>query len=379
VQYVGAFYKPAPKEIVVKNILIALFVLLSACTTTPYRPPVVVSGSQPFSGIAELLAAAPDKELDVILVHGMCTHGQQWAFDTINLMARAANQNAAPIASSERAKEQGIDIVNATTQVAGGIIHFSAFIWSDLTAPGKKMLAYDNTGTPNDCAVNEECKPQRAKLNGQLKDTLLNDCLSDALIYQGERKESINSAFIAAITNVVSTQMERNAGKTVPLVLVSESLGSKMTFDALNLMAQEKGGVKAKRAGDSVVKRISYLYMGANQLPLLTLADRAAQAALIGDDGRRGDALSEFLDRQPRSLVPQITVVAFTDPNDLLSYRLLPKQYGSKAAIANVLVSNDKTYFGYLENPYTAHTTYLENNDVTKAIVCGIPDKGYCK
>lgn len=368
------------KKIPMKKIIITLVVLLSACSSTPFRPPVVVKDSKPFVGIAQLLANAPNKELDVILVHGMCTHGQQWALDTINSMSKAADRSAAPLTGSVSVNEQGIEIVSATTQVPAGKINFSAFIWSELTAPGKQLLAYDTTGTPTNCETDNDCKPLRAKLNGLLKDKLLNDCLADALIYQGERKEIINKAFIGAITKVVTGQTMRNVGKTVPLVLISESLGSKMTFDALNLMMQKPAETVAKRVGDIVGERVSYLYMGANQLPILSLADRDASPALISNEGRRNDALSQFLDRQPkRSSMPQITVVAFTDPNDQLSYRLLPQHYGDKAAIANVLVSNDKTYFGIVENPYTAHTTYLENNDVTQAIVCGIPVSEHCK
>ena len=362
-----------------KLFVIILASLLSACTSTPYHPAVVVPDSKPFVGMAQLLHDAPNKEIDVILVHGMCTHKQQWALDTITAMARAANHNVRPLTSGVTTSQQGIDIVSATTQAAGGTINFSAFIWSGLTKAGKQQLAYDATGTPNDCATEASCKPQRAKLNGIMKDKLLNDCLSDALIYQGKEKAVINKAFVDAITAVVSAQAQRNVGKSVPLILISESLGSKMTFDALNLM-RGATDVPTKRAGDMVGERISYLYMGANQLPLLSLADQEARPPIIDKDSARHDALSQFLEQLPkRASPPQITVVAFTDPNDQLSYRLLQKHYSPQAAIANILVSNAKTYFGLFANPYAAHTTYLENEDVTRAIVCGMAAGGHCR
>jgi hypothetical protein len=61
-------------------------------------------------------------------------------------------------------------------------------------------------------------------------------------------------------------------------------------------------------------------------------------------------------------------VVAFTDPNDLLSYFLqggddtLTQHY----RVADVLVSNAYTYFGIFENPVSAHVSYAEQSGVRK-------------
>ncbi|MBJ7310030.1 hypothetical protein ACFOLJ_26195 [Rugamonas sp. CCM 8940] len=369
-----------------KKILTLLGILLLSACTTPFHPPVTVRDSKPFAGMAQLLAESPNKQLDVILIHGMCTHNRQWAVNTINIMAKAADQAYIPLpAPTDKAAPSGqeIEVVTATTKVGGGTIRFNALIWSGLTAPLKQLLAYDDTGTPTNCAVDAECKPQRASVNGKLKDTLLNDCLSDAIIYQGDSKDVIGKALVAAITNVMEDKAKagRDDGAAVPLVLVAESLGSKMTFDALNSMLQNEE-TRGKRAANTLADRIATLYMAANQLPLLSLAERATRLALENKQMRRTDSLSQFLDQLPkrRSIVRPLTLVAFTDPNDLLSYLLLPAHYdSSKVAIANVLVSNDKTYFGLLENPYAAHTGYLQNADVAQAIVCGLPDGGHCK
>jgi hypothetical protein len=75
-----------------------------------------------------------------------------------------------------------------------------------------------------------------------------------------------------------------------------------------------------------------------------------------------------------------LTLVAFNDPNDLLSYRLLPSRYATEdVAVADVLVSNDKTYIGFVERPDTAHTEYTANKDVATAIACGIPKSKRCR
>ena len=62
-----------------------------------------------------------------------------------------------------------------------------------------------------------------------------------------------------------------------------------------------------------------------------------------------------------------MTVVAFSDPNDLLSYRIVPAHLAEdlkEFRVINVLVSNDTTYFGYLERPDTAHCGYPWNPHV---------------
>jgi hypothetical protein len=164
-----------------KILMIAVLALLTACTSLPYHPPVVVKDSQAFVD-------------------------RQWAVDTINVIAQAADRSAPPGAIETPLNAPGLEIVTATSQVPAGTLRFSAFIWSPLTAPAKQLLAYDLTGTPTDCASAAECKPVRARLNGTVKDRLLDDCLSDAIIYEGAAKESINAAFIDAITAIVAQQ-----------------------------------------------------------------------------------------------------------------------------------------------------------------------------
>jgi len=70
------------------------------------------------------------------------------------------------------------------------------------------------------------------------------------------------------------------------------------------------------------------------------------------------------------------TIVAYSDPNDLFSYRLDPKflNLGGTSAgttFVNVLTSNDSTYFNLFENPATAHGGYECNPDVIGMTILG--------
>lgn len=374
------------------SLMVAPF--LAGCTT-PYSPPVFVAGGHDFPGLVGLVEKSGGRPVDVLLVHGMCTHDQVWANNAIDGLVKAVDSNFKADSSSRQAIQPAaapaITIVPRTVTLAGGTVNFSALVWSPLTAGLKSQLAYDSTGNPSDCSVPGECKPKRASLNGRLKDVLLNDCLSDAVIYQGESRQAIRSAMVAAITKVVgdSEAKARAAGVTPgPLMLVTESLGSKVTFDALAEMVEGSASPQSKSAGDSAVARLGLVMMGANQLPILGLADQSvdvAGARISAAGSAPQDALTRLLRLTDRPKLTQgsfsrLSLVAFTDPNDLLSYRLQASRYASpKVDVTDVLVSNDSTYFGFLERPDTAHTGYRSNAAVASLIACGKPKSAKCR
>jgi hypothetical protein len=155
-----------------------------------------------------------------------------------------------------------------------------------------------------------------------------------------------------------------------------------MLFDALSAML-ESWQPQTRALGQQAARRLGLLFMAGNQLPILGLAEQsaAAQRAIATQD-----SLQRFLDlrrRQPNrraDTLQRLAVVAFTDPNDLLSYRLLPARYTAPdVAVADVLVSNDRTWLGLIENPMTAHLDYLANPDVGSMIACGFPSVALCR
>ena len=352
--------------------------LFTACAT-PYRPPVVVHDSATFPGIAGIVAQAGARPVDVLLIHGMCTHDTGWAERQIDRIGGIVEAHApAPAAAAPAAGvSTQIEVVERTRRIAGGTVRFHALVWSPLTAALKHQLDYDMTGTPSDCTAAGECKPKRASLNGYVKDNLLNDCLADAVIYQGESHVPIRDAMVRTISHVIDSNPDSEA----PLVVVAESLGSKMLFDALSAML-ESWEPQTRALGQQAARRLGLLFMAGNQLPILGLADQVPALRASPTE----DALQHFLDlrrRQPNrrtEALQRLAIVAFTDPNDLLSYRLLPARYAAPdVAVADVLVSNDSSWFGLIENPMTAHLDYLANPGVGTMIACGEPQVTGCK
>ena len=385
--------------------LVLVAAAAAAGCSTPYDPPILVHGGSKFPGIVEFVEPSPGPSVDVVLVHGMCTHRDEWADATIGNLARAMGASVSASKTErmpERSSFEDIHVVHKTVAVAGGTINFSAVMWSPLTTPLKHQLDYDKTGVPTDCSLPGECKPRRARLNGSLKDILLDDCLSDAIAYQGRSRIYMRARVVEALSGIVerSASTARAAGVAPgPLVIVSESLGSKLAFDALEEMTSGAGATsRTKQAGNEVLDRLALVFMGANQMPILGLADQDAgdnnssTAEEISVQGSVGDSLQRLLkikSERGRSragasvatpAAPAMTLVAYTDPNDLLSYRLQPSRYNIPGiAVADVLVSNSSTYLGLIERPDRAHTGYIFNKSVTDLIACGSTKHVRCK
>lgn len=390
-----------------KTVLLAA-AALAGCTT-PYSPPIVVHGGAPFIGIAGLIEQSEGQQVDVLMVHGMCSHTREQASQSITMLVEEVDRSFVTM-SAESAfpprEVDGIEVETRTVKFGNAQVRFTALVWSPLTQTLKAQLAYDHTGTPTGCSIAGECKPQRAKYNGKFKDGLLDDCLSDVMIYQGVSKDAIRGRMVNAIAQVIeeSEAQARASGlKSGPFALVAESLGSKISFDALQAMANLDPSDRRKAAGDSAVDRLALIFMEANQLPLLGLAEQSieppsALPAAMPADTSLGlqDSLQELLKRKSeRSLKLlrdggirsegasgtqlKLSLVAFTDPNDLLSYRLMHTRYVEGVEVADVLVSNDSTLFGLLELPNNAHTDYRKNKDVTRLIACGSLGSKLCK
>lgn len=365
------------------RILAASFLLgaLAACST--YSPPVVVHDSSPFAGIAGVIAQNGDHPVDVFLIHGMCTHTAAWASGAIGNLSGMIDSHygGKPPAAAAGAANR-ILVVDRTEQLGGGTVRFHALVWSPLVARLKQQLAYDNTDVPSGCGAAGECKPRRAYFNGKLKDQMLNDCLADAMIYEGQSRAAIQQAVVETLAAVLE-QSEAN-GATGPLVVVAESLGSKMLFDALSAMLQPEAPPRLRELGQHAARRLALVFMAANQLPILGLAEQQAVAPQA-DRGKPVDALERFLALRRAESGPRrdaaatLAVVAFSDPNDLLTYRLLPSRYaGPDVAVADVLISNAASWFGLLEDPFAAHLDYLQNKDVGALIACGWPRTQAC-
>ncbi|KIO50270.1 hypothetical protein [Nitrosospira sp. NpAV] len=373
-------------------VLLSSVSLLFACST-PFKNPAFESrpsGETKFHGISQLVAVAPNHTLDVLMVHGMCTHSAEWAKDSIKQLNLILGGEPDPQVETTQVDGTQVTLYQSNLSVDGGNVRTSALVWSPVVAPLKHQLCADQTKKSKTCTDSGFSKPaypyERATFNRKLKDRLLNDCLADAIIYQGKSRDAIVQQVQKAILTAVSSLNRESASaydfniaatESTPLVFITESLGSKITFDAIYKLihSEEKN---AKAAGLRTFDRTALVFMGANQMPILALADQSLDGTsffLTNSANYPTDPLAALIaikKMRPSLTAPSIPkVIAFSDPNDLFSYILVPSKEVATYDVVDVVVSNKNTYFGFFEPPETAHTTYLANPSVMRLIACG--------
>lgn len=376
--------------------LIAL--TLSACIR-PYARSELDPANGHFSGITAYWGQSSSSQVRVLFVHGMCTHTEDgWVTHGWDQsIQRYFGIDATDVKVLPKLVNDYASIVQREYHIGASKLSARYLVWSSLTASDKAAIQFDDPLPPG------TFRWTRATLNGELKIGLLNDCLSDAVIYAGARgptlalaiRNAICVAFDGTVSPLGCTFPSTAEDAAPPLILVTESLGSRMVFDALTeLETQARAQGETALAGfDQAVAPVSAVFMLANQIPLLGLAESVSMphrgptvsaaatpsSALIRGVQTIGAARERQRTRSPH---PQgvigppaaaITIVAFTDPNDLLSYRLPPEPLsaGPLVEVVNVITSNDGALLGYVENPMSAHTGYRTNPDVLKLLFGG--------
>lgn len=377
--------------------------LLAACTSTPYPTPVIEpvqgAGPQAFAGLRELTDSGGVRAL---WTHGMCTHTPDWVKDRANRVSIALGlgPDAWTPPFSGGGEGPSYKLPRRFT-VEGKALDIDFFVWSPLFARAKKALDFDAPkGSGSGMRPDGAFPYQRAELNNALKVELLNDCLADAVLYNGARSTELRRDMRAAVCATLDGKLVGDScdvgGATDPrpVVFVTESLGSKFLFDAVRDLWNATGRRSATQqaALGGRLANVRMLFMLANQIPLLDLADAdpdAARVAIAGAAAPAPSSLGSFLDivagakrTRARTIAPSaavpiadpLTVVAFTDPGDLLSYRLLAAKLARNpdtVRLFNVLASNGPIYFGLVQRPDTAHCGYAYNAYVIGLMVRG--------
>jgi hypothetical protein len=138
-------------------------------------------------------------------------------------------------------------------------VRANAIRWSPLTTPLKPQLCYDQTNRSPTCSAAEAEKTfpyPRAAINRVLKDQIMDDCLSDAVIYQGKARDEISAQVQKAIVQASATSggnirvedilsASSAVPTAIPLVFITDSLGSKVTFDAIWKLTTERSTAAA--------------------------------------------------------------------------------------------------------------------------------------
>jgi hypothetical protein len=348
--------------------------------TWPYQRPVIAlePGGQDatFDGISQLISDAKQRgtQLHVLWVHGMCSHDMRWVADRATRIAKAMSGTATQ--TNVMAETGGLTRVLYQIHTRNGDFDATFVLWSPMTQPFKRTLTFDSPGDDP-----ENSFPyQRATMNGELKTKLVNDCLSDAVVYSGQHGDPIRVAMKQAVCHelggvaVVDKPCDlTHAIPERPTVVITESLGSKLLLDAAQAVYDEADvDPEARAEMDRRFASVQTIFLMANQIPLLDIASPMPPNSSLDRmvDMMHSGRMSVV--REQGAPLPMPTVVAFSDPNDLLSYRLLPTIVNlARATLINVIVSNARTWLGFLERPDSAHCGYPFNASVIGLIAYG--------
>ncbi|MDO8938831.1 MAG: hypothetical protein Q7U98_06705 [Methylicorpusculum sp.] len=270
---------------------------------------------------------------------------------------------------------------------------FYELTWSEITRREKALLDFDNSG---------EYSFRRAEVNDMMK-KFSNDTGPDPIIYLGESRKFILMAFSQAFCwmglggwedlpksgkHTCTSDKSYEKSMNDNFVFISHSLGSRITIDGLQRLVSmldepevHSNGVYKIKAIDRVKSflhdRHIQIFMLSNQLPMLQLGRELPK--VTGQHASYCEATGEKYDLKA---VKETSIIAFSDPNDLLSYAIpygfvdtyLDSRLCVNVTNVNINVAKviDAFGFGKVANPLEAHVGYTKDDRVVALIAKGI-------
>lgn len=157
---------------------------------------------------------------------------------------------------------------------------FVEVLWSPLSEAHKRsQLGFDMTalsgaiskqGQAGDQSTNSG--PAPASLNNSLKQTIINGAISDAIYYLGDGGKAVREAVFAGLSMSfnIAESSNKHAGLVPKHILITESLGSRIAFDALR-EAPDNNIDRFSSIGEFIRSDPLVIFF-ANQLPLMETA-----------------------------------------------------------------------------------------------------------
>jgi hypothetical protein len=351
-----------------------------------------IRGSQ-FNGISSYLSDG--EVVKVLIVHGIGTHrpGHSaiiseniasslglnifWQHKDINIMnLRNPEQRLANL------RIKGMRNADASKKLV-----FYELTWSDITAERKKVLDFDTSG---------QYAHRRAPFNNTMK-AFLNDVGPDPMIYVADKENLILRATQQAICwmladgegeeiednqrNVcsVSSLSRLSNLEKYNIVFITHSLGSRIIMDALGEIVETLNDDQTVAGHPALVSKLQEkemtVFMLSNQMPLLQIGLPAPKVVGQIDSYCRTNG-KNYAHRSFNKL----NIVAFTDPNDLLSYAItqdfvdhyLDSRMCPVVTNIHINVADRITAFGIeVVNPIAAHGNYDSDERVIELISRG--------
>jgi len=398
----------------IKNCLLPLFlsIVLSGCASIGRGMTEAFMGrfnsedtrvcqvrGQSFAGIAPGLAK-PHGKTKILMVHGV---GDRLPGYSTELMEKLSNQLKLTAKSSSfkdiqlmsfsdpEKKLGNLRVTRLQNENKSKELWFYELTWSEITRDQKSILAFDNSG---------EFSFRRATVNNMLK-TFTNDTAPDPIIYLGESRELILRSFAQAFcwmgkdswddipgngrhgcdfTNSLNENFNQDE-----IVFISHSLGSRIVIDGLTRIVSmlERPNQKSilhtidKTKREALQKKHVHIFLMSNQLPLLQLGRELPEVT-----GQKANYCMPNGTNYASRLFSKTSIVAFSDPNDLLSYAI-PQNFTEEFLdsrlcinVTNININVASVFeafgMGKIANPIEAHVGYSRDDRVVALIAEGI-------
>ncbi len=361
-----------------------------------------------FDGIQQSLnqqSSSSPKITKVLMVHGISSHLpgyssrlQKKLYDKLNLTITDSEVKNIELDSAQIQWKDGdphtlgtLRITRHTNTDHTQELLFYELTWSPISEPQKQQLAADS--------ANNEGLP-RASINGTLK-SFMNATVPDLLIYNGNGYNRITASVKESVCWMLSNNWENLPDKGVhecekwegstfsnlsadDHFFITHSLGSRITIDTIqnfgNITADNSNPTK-KDIQDKIRKDVSKkdftVFMMANQLPLLQMGRDTPE---VSNEEKTYCAANGTM--AEKRVMRRMGIVAFSDPNDILSYPVpldfTTSQIDSRIcpAVTNVSlnIAEQKNLFdaASFANPMTAHSGYMEDDRVIDLIANGM-------
>ena len=351
-----------------------------------------IRGSR-FNGISSYLADG--EVVKVLIVHGIGTHrpGHSAIISEniasslgLNILSKHKDINIMNLRNPEQ-RLANLRIKGMRNADASKRVVFYELTWSDITAERKKVLDFDTSG---------QYAHRRASFNNTMK-AFLNDVGPDPMIYVADKENLILRATQQAIcwmladgegdeiednqSNVcsVSSLSRLSNLEKYNIVFITHSLGSRIIMDALGEIVETLNDDQIVAGHPALVSKLQEkemtVFMLSNQMPLLQIGLPAPKVVGQIDSYCRTNG-KNYSHRSFNKL----NIVAFTDPNDLLSYSItqdfvdhyLDSRMCPVVTNIHINVADRITAFGIeVVNPIAAHGNYDSDERVIELISRG--------
>jgi hypothetical protein len=264
---------------------------------------------------------------------------------------------------------------------------FYELTWSEITEAERTIIEFDDS---------TEYSFRRASLNAYFK-KFFNSHVPDSLVFLGEPQLPILTSvrqslcwmthgdwndyadFADEPCNLMRSERLKHLQED-DFVVVTHSLGSRIAVDTLQHFANISMSRETPQlaGGREIVQAMEFrVYMLANQLPLLEMGQKRAEVR--GQTGSYCRPEGEHFDQR---FFRRLSIYAFSDPNDILSYPIPPKfaedyvdsRLCTSPTNITINVAKPISLFGLGEfaNPAEAHGGYDHDERVISLIAHGI-------